>query len=49
MLDQALNGDKTDNLEFPLIIKSGYCMEILINTMSQQDEQGNVIGMVGIS
>ncbi len=49
MLDQALDGDETDNFEFLLITKSNYCMEMLLNATSQQDEQGNVIGMVGIS
>jgi hypothetical protein len=48
VLDQALNGDETDNFEIPLITKSSYCMEMLLNVMSQQDEQINMIGMVGI-
>jgi PAS domain S-box-containing protein len=38
VLDQALNGDETDNFEFLLITKSGYCMEMLLNATSQQDE-----------
>jgi hypothetical protein len=48
VLDQALNGDEIDNFEFLLITKSDFCMEMLLNATSQQDEQGNVIGMVGI-
>jgi PAS domain S-box-containing protein len=48
VLNQALNGDETDNFEFRSITKSGYCMEMLLNATSQQDEQRNVIGMVGI-
>jgi PAS domain S-box-containing protein len=48
VLDQALNGDETDNFEFPSITKSCYLMEMLLNATSQQDDQGNVIGMVGI-
>ena len=48
ILDQALAGDETDNFEFPLITKSGYRMEVLLNATSRRDEQGNVIGVVGI-
>jgi PAS domain S-box-containing protein len=48
VLNQALNGDKTVNFEFPLRTKWGYCMTMLLNATSQQDEQGNVIVMVGI-
>ena len=48
MLDQALNGDEIDNFEFLLITKSDFCMEMLLNATSQQDEQGNVIGIVGV-
>ncbi len=49
VLNHALNGDEMDNFEFPLISKNGYCMEMELNATSQQDEQRNVIGMVGIS
>jgi PAS domain-containing protein len=48
VLDQALNGDETDNFELLLITKSGYHMEMLLNATSQLDEQRNVIGVVGI-
>ena len=48
ILDKALAGDETDNFEFPLITKSGYRMEVLLNATSRRDEQGNVIGVVGI-
>jgi PAS domain S-box-containing protein len=47
VLDQTA-GDETDNFEFPLITKSGYCMEVLLNATSRHDEQGNVIGMMGM-
>jgi hypothetical protein len=34
VLDLTLAGNKTDNFEFLLITKSGYCIEVLLNTMS---------------
>ena len=48
VLDQALAGDETDNFEFPLITKGGARIEVLLNATTRRDEQGNVIGVVGI-
>ena len=48
VLDQALAGDETDNFEFPLITKGGARIEVLLNATTRRDDQGNVIGVVGI-
>ena len=45
---KALNGDETANFEFPLVTKAGKSVEILLNATTRRDEQGNVIGVVGI-
>jgi len=36
------------NFEFPLITKQGVRIEVLLNATTRRDEQGNVIGVVGI-
>ena len=36
------------NFEFPLITKHGVRIEVLLNPTTRRDEQGNVIGVVGI-
>ena len=48
VLDQALHGEETANFEFPLITKAGARIEVLLNATTRRDEQGNVIGVVGI-
>jgi len=48
VIDQALVGDETANFEFPLMTKAGIRLEVLLNATTRRDEQGNVIGMVGI-
>ena len=48
VLDEALRGSETDNFEFPLITKAGAHIEVLLNATTRRDEQGNVIGVVGI-
>ena len=48
MLDKALRGKETANFEFPLITKNGVRIEVLLNATTRRDEQGNVIGVVGI-
>ena len=48
VLDQALRGKETANFEFPLITKNGVRIEVLLNATTRRDEQGNVIGVVGI-
>ena len=48
VLDQALHGDETANFEFPLMTKGGVRLEVLLNATTRRDEQGNIIGVVGI-
>ena len=48
VLDEALHGKETANFEFPLITKAGARIEILLNATTRRDEQGNIIGVVGI-
>ena len=48
VLDQALHGEETANFEFPLMTKAGVRLEVLLNATTRRDEQGNVIGVVGI-
>jgi PAS domain S-box-containing protein len=48
VLGKALKGEETANFEFPLITKHGVQIEVLLNAMTRQDEQGNIIGVVGI-
>jgi len=35
-------------IEFPLMTKGGVRLEVLLNATTRRDEQGNVIGVVGI-
>jgi PAS domain S-box-containing protein len=48
VLDMALAGKETANFEFPLITKGGARIEVLLNATTRRDEQGNIIGVVGI-
>jgi len=48
VLDRALQGAETENFEFPLITKSGMHIEVLLNATARRDEQGCIIGVVGI-
>ena len=48
VIDQALAGEETANFEFPLMTKAGARLEVLLNATTRRDEQGNVIGVVGI-
>lgn len=48
VLDRALQGSETENFEFPLITKAGARIEVLLNATTRRDEQGNIIGVVGI-
>jgi hypothetical protein len=41
-------GDKTANFKFPPMTKGGVRLEVLLNATTQRDEQGNIIGVVGI-
>ncbi len=48
VLDKAMAGTETANFELTLITKHGIRMEVLLNATSRRDEQGNIIGVVGI-
>ncbi|TDH67280.1 hypothetical protein CCR75_003114 [Bremia lactucae] len=48
VLSKALEGVETANFEFPLMTKSGWRVEILLNATPRNNEHGEVIGMVGI-
>ena len=34
--------------EFPVLTKAGVRLEVLLNATTRRDEQGNIIGVVGI-
>ncbi len=48
VLDKAMAGTETANFELTLLTKHGIKMEVLLNATSRRDEQGNIIGVVGI-
>ena len=48
VLDKALLGEETANFQFPLITKANVRIEVLMIATTRRDEQGNIIGMVGI-
>ena len=48
VLDQALHGEETANFDFPLMTKGRNRLEVLLNATTRRDEQGNIIGVVGI-
>ena len=48
VLDEALKGNERGNFEFPLVTKLGVCIEVLLNATTRRNDQGSVIGMVGI-
>ena len=48
VLDQALKGEETANFEFPLMTKANVRLDVLLNATTRRDEQGNIIGVVGI-
>jgi len=48
VLDQALSGRETANYEFPLYTKSGARVDVLLNSTTRRDAQGEVVGVVGV-
>ncbi|MFT5484959.1 MAG: PAS domain S-box-containing protein, partial [Halieaceae bacterium] len=48
VLAQALNGDETNNFEFPLYSKTGDRVDVLLNSTTRRDAAGKVIGVVGV-
>eukprot|EP00644_Phytophthora_capsici_P009706 jgi/Phyca11/535407/estExt2_fgenesh1_pg.C_PHYCAscaffold_350068 len=47
-LQRALEGEQTNNFDFPLITKTGRRVEILLNATPRYDELGQIFGVVGI-
>jgi len=48
ILGMALEGDETDNYEFPLFTKSGGRHEILFNATTRRGADGNITGVIGV-
>jgi PAS domain S-box-containing protein len=48
VLDKALKGEESANYEFPLFTKSGDRVDVLLNSTSRQDANGDIVGVVGV-
>ncbi len=48
VFDRALQGEETDNYEFPLFTKQGQRVDVLLNSTTRRDSAGNIVGVVGI-
>jgi PAS domain S-box-containing protein len=48
VLDKALKGEESANYEFPLFSKSGDRVDVLLNSTSRRDSNGNIVGVVGV-
>ena len=48
VFDRALQGEGTDNFEFPLFTKDGARLEVLLNATARTDADGKVVGVVGV-
>lgn len=48
VLEKAMTGTETAIFEFPLITKHGIRIEVLLNATTRRDEQGHIIGVMGI-
>jgi hypothetical protein len=49
VLDKALKSEETANFQFPLMTKSGDVhIEVLLNATTRRDEDGNIIGVIGM-
>jgi C4-dicarboxylate-specific signal transduction histidine kinase len=48
VLDKALKGEESANFEFPLFTKSGDRVDVLLNSTSRQDAQGDIVGVIGV-
>ena len=44
----ALRGEETANYECPILTKNGQQFEILLNSTTRVDDQGNIVGVVGV-
>ena len=48
VLDEALKGRETANYEFPLYSKTNARVDVLLNSTTRRDTQGQVVGVVGV-
>ena len=48
VLQRALEGEQTDNYEFPLYTKAGERVEVLLNATTRRDAAGSTVGVVGV-
>ena len=48
VLNKALQGNETDNFEFPFITKSGQRVEVLLNATTRRDTTGKTLGVLGV-
>jgi PAS domain S-box-containing protein len=48
VLDQAFHSEKTSNFQLLLMTKRGRQLDVLLNTRTQRNEQGYIIGVVDI-
>ena len=48
VLAKALQGDETENYEFPLFTHSGDRVDVLLNSTTRRDVSGQIVGVVGV-
>mmetsp|Transcript_38447 Transcript_38447/g.121550 ORF Transcript_38447/g.121550 Transcript_38447/m.121550 type:complete len:2337 (+) Transcript_38447:153-7163(+) len=48
VLDRALQGIESSSFEFPLFSKTGKRIELLLNASSRRDNNGRIVGVVGV-
>jgi PAS domain S-box-containing protein len=48
VLDKALKGEESANYEFPLYTVTGDRVDVLLNSTSRRDSNGNIVGVVGV-
>ena len=48
VLRQALQGEETAKLEFPLFTKDGKWLDVILNATAQRDKDNNIIGVIGV-
>jgi PAS domain S-box-containing protein len=48
VLERALKGEETENFKFPLFTKSGDRVDVLLNSTTRRDADGETVGVVGV-
>jgi PAS domain S-box-containing protein len=48
VLEQALQGEQTENYEFPLFTKTGDRVDVLLNSTTRRSASGKTVGVVGV-